>query len=159
MKERFVLTGAIVLLLSALVLNVSNRVDGQSVEDDTPWKLAHYDKGIKELNKQLHIEWKRADGELTFEIADKMFWAMLLEPDAFYTEMAPDTSSLAFFETDIDKLIFWNPNDTSTAELKRLKVVAVERLKSMTYSVSDANRQIHQSMIKAIESARVTAVD
>jgi hypothetical protein len=109
--------------------------------------------------KALNQEWSKADGELAFVIARKMVWALLLNPDAFYEEFSPDTANYARFTEDLDDLVFWNPVDTTTGYLERLRIVTIERLSEQTYSISEKNRHLHENMIDKLRHVEVTHVD
>jgi len=128
-------------------------------KDDSGWPLPIFDQGCKALMNSLHQEWKRTDGELTFVVARKMIWAMLLDPNSFYAEFVPDTINYERFSGDIDNLVFWNPNDTTTAELERLRMVAIDRLVFQTYSIDSCYMPLHEEMITRLRELKVSHVD
>jgi len=111
----------VIVILSIGISNISMAQD----EADTPWSYPHYESGVQSLKKGLHAEWRTSDGEKTFEIAHKMIWALLLDPNEFYTEFTSDTAGYRHFAKDLDALVFWNPNDSTTAHLINLKQLAI----------------------------------
>jgi hypothetical protein len=127
--------------------------------DDSGWALPKYDEGCSCLMNLLHQEWSGTDGELTFIVARKMIWALLLNPNAFYKEFSPDTTNYQRFVKDIDKLVFWNPTDTATSYLENLRIISIERLTEQTYSINDEYLQLHQALIDNIKNLKVTHVD
>jgi len=109
--------------------------------------------------KALHQEWSRTDGELTFVVARKLLWGMLQDPNAFYSEFSTDTVNYERFAEDLDKLVFWNPNDTSTVHLERLRIVAIDRLVEQTYAIDSSYMQLHRKMLKNLRHAKPTHVE
>lgn len=145
------------LLPIAIIINISSNC--ASHKDDSGWPLPFFEKGCNILMNSLHQEWKRTDGELTFIVARKMIWAMLLDPNSFYAEFSPDTTNYERFSTRIDKLVFWNPNDTTTAQLERLRMVAIDRLMDQTYLIDDCYMRLHEEMIARLRDLKVSHVD
>ncbi len=132
----------------------------QDSKDDGGWPLPIYDEGCRSLMKALHQEWLETDGELTFIVAKKMIWALLLNPNAFYREFASDTINYKRFSEDLDVLVFWNMNDTTTLPLLvNLRLVAIDRLIDQTYSIDEEYQQLHEEMIANIRKARITHLD
>jgi len=147
--------GCLVILAVILCTSASCQVS----RDDSGLPVPIYDKGCHSLMKALHQEWSRTDGERTFVIARRMIWALLLDPNAFYAEFTPDTARYEFFSKRLDKLVFWNPNDTTTADLENLRVVAIYRLDEQTYSIEDRYLRLHEEMIEKLRKVKVTYVD
>ena len=88
-----------------------------------------------------------------------MFWAALLDPNAFYVEFSTDSAGWEQFVGDLDKLVFWNPNDTVTASLIALKSVALDRLEACSLLVADRNKAMHEELVDRVRSAIVSHVD
>ena len=107
----------------------------------------------------LHQEWLKTDGELTFNIGRKLFWALLLDPNAFYVEFSYDTINYERFAQDLNKLVFWNPNDTTISHLKRLRLIAIDRLTEQTYSIDSNYIGLHEEMIEIIKQIKPTFID
>ena len=151
--------------LSKTVVTVMLLTFGTSVtciaqdEDDTPWPYPFYDRGVQSLMKGLHEEWRQSDGETTFEIANKLIWALLLDPNELYAEFSSDTIGFRYFAERIDGLVFTNHNDTTTMDLENLKKVSIWRLENMTYDVEPKYLTIHQEMIESLKRVKVSFVD
>ena len=109
--------------------------------------------------ESLHQEWNRRDGWLGFEVARKMIWAMLLDPDAFYTEFVPDSSGFHHFKNDIDALVFWNPDDSTTSHLESLRLAAIERLQKASRWIDDQYLDENTQMLEVLERVRVRYID
>jgi hypothetical protein len=131
----------------------------QDAEMDTAWSYPHYDEGCRSLMKGLHAEWIKADGEGAFEVGRLLFWALLLDPNAFYKELSPDTTYFQRFVDEVDVLVFRNFNDTTTAHLERLRIVAIDRLTEKTYGVSENYQPLHKELIETLRLVKVTYVD
>lgn len=131
----------------------------QDTEDDAAWSLPKYNRGCNSLMSGLHEEWAKADGEKTFEVGIRMFWALLLDPNAFYTEFATDSTLYERFTSNIHTLVFWNANDTTTSQLERLRVVAIERLTEESYWIDSTNQKRHDDLIALLRKVVVTHVD
>ncbi|MDH4158272.1 MAG: hypothetical protein OEW00_13460 [candidate division Zixibacteria bacterium] len=150
-------TFSVLLILVGLLGCASG--DCQVSRDDSGWPVPVYDEGCRSLMKALHQEWSRADGEFAFDIARRMIWALLLDPNAFYTEFSPDTVYYERFAKDLASLVFWNPNDTTTADLENLRIVAIHRLVEQTYSIEDRHLRLHEEMIENLRKVKVTHID
>ncbi len=141
-----------------LVAALCNTPYSQHNTDDPEWSLPVYEEGCGALMKALHEEWIAADGELTFDVARKLFWALLLDPDAYYAEFSSDTVYYHRFSRRMDALVFWNPNDTTTAYLERLRIVAIERLVDQAYTIETKHMHLHEEMIEALRRVKVSHV-
>lgn len=146
-----------VVLLIILSISIPNT--SRSQDEDDEWSYPHYESGVQSLMNGLHAEWRTRDGAKTFEIADKMFWALLLDPNEFYIEFTNDTSGYRHFKEGLDKFAFWNPNDSTTAHLIHLKQLAIWQLDFMTWDIKPDYLQFHKEMIEAVKRARVSYID
>lgn len=153
--DRKLLYCYLILIFASLCFSASC----QNLESDKSWGLPILEEGNISLMTALHQEWSKTDGEITFIIARQLFWALLLNPNAFYKELSVDTVNYKRFIDDIDVLVFWNPNDTTTAQYERLRIVAIERLVDQTYSIDGNHRQLHEEMIQTLQKVKVSHVD
>ena len=141
-----------------LVAALCNTPYCQHNTDDPEWSLPVYEEGCGALMKALHEEWVGADGALVINVVRKLFWALLLDPNAFYEEFSPDTVYYGRFSDKLEAKVFWNPNDTTTAHLERLRVVAIERLVDQTYTIETKHLHHHEEMIEALRRVKVSHV-
>ncbi len=145
------------VLLLGLVAVVPTHA-GES-QDDSDLSDNQYDEGCRAMMHGLHEEWLSSDGEMAFVVAHRMMWALLLDPNAFYTEFAVDTTHLDYFIDHIDNLIFWNPVDTAITELERFRQVALDRLESTSDRIDPKYDDLNKELIDRIRRAKVTGVD
>ena len=148
------LIGFLVIVIAVLCVSAN----GQEWKDDPEWWSPAYEEGCSVLMKALHQELVKTDGIAIHYVEDKLFWALLLHPNAFYEELSPDS---ALYERFIDALhfVFWNFNDTTTAHLERLRTVAMARLVDQAYSVETKYLHLHEEMIEALRRVKVGHVD
>ena len=155
-KQRFVGTVLAVLVIFAALHSVS--AYGQEWKDDPEWWSAAYEDACSVLMRALHQEQDKKDGFAVHYVEDKLFWALLLHPNSFYEELSPDSVQYEEFIDDLH-FVFWNFNDTTTAHLERLRIVAMERLVDQTYLVETKYLHLHGEMIEALRRVKVGHVD
>jgi len=151
--------GTLVVSLLLLLAMSSVPVNCQHSKDDSGLPVPIYDEGCKSLMKAMHQEWSKADGELGIVFGYKLFWALLLNPNAFYEELSADSISYERFLERVEYTVFWNPNDTTTSHLERLRLVAIDRLQDQTYSIDSNYIGLHKELIDLIERIEPTFVD
>jgi len=132
---------------------------GQGTEEVKECSMPDYERGCSFLMKGLHKQWIRRDGMLSFCAGEKMFWALMLDANAFYKEFSEDTANYTNFIDGLDKWTFWNFGDTTTAQLERLRIVSIERLMDLTYSVDSIYLPLHEDMIERLKQVKVGFVD
>ncbi|MFH2047949.1 MAG: hypothetical protein ABIJ12_00750 [bacterium] len=134
-------------------------VNCQDSQNDSGWHFPIYDEGCKSLMQAMRQEWSKTDGELTIVFGKKLIWALLLNPNAFYAEFSPDTANYNRFLRNVDNVVFWNPKDTTTSHLERLRLVTLDRLQEQTYSIDSNYVRLHEELIDRIKQVRPTFVD
>ncbi len=151
---------SLIINISFILLFIfSIPVNCQDSNNGLEWASSNYYEGCRSLMNALHQEWLKTDGELTFNIGRKLFWALLLDPNAFYVEFSYDTINYERFAQDLNKLVFWNPNDTTISHLKRLRLIAIDRLTEQTYSIDSNYIGLHEEMIEIIKQIKPTFID
>ena len=153
--QRIVVVSFLILLLT--IFSVSGNC--QYSKDDSGLPVPIYDEGCRSLMSAMHQEWSMTDGELTIVFGKKLIWGLLLNPNAFYAEFSPDTVNYERFLRNVDNIVFWNPNDTVTSHLERLRLVAIDRLQEQTYSIDSNYIGLHEELIDKIEQVEPTFVD
>jgi len=145
--------------LAVLVIVSCTSANCQESKDNSKWSYAVYEEGCRSLMNALHEEWIKADGANVFEVGELVFWALLLNPNAFYKEFASDTVNYKRFFEDLDVLVFWNMNDSATVPLENLRTVAIDRLIDMGFSIDAEYLQLHEEMIANLRKLKVSYVD
>ena len=146
-------------VIALMFLTFGTSVTCIAQDDEAEWSYPIYEKGARSLMNSLHEQWRLRDGAATFEIADILFWALLLDPNAFYVEFSRDSLGYQRFADRLDALVFTNLNDTTTGDLENLRKTSIWRLEEMTFDIELEYVTIHQEMIESLKRVKVSFID
>jgi len=157
MRNHVLFTLCLICSFLALTMFLSDTLSSTDLPHDSEFDSSQYDSNVRKLIAGLHEDWNNRDGYIFLVIGKRLFWCLMLDPDAFYSEFASDSIGYQEYLGELDKSVFWNVNDTSIVVQERRRVAAIDRL--MEVYVDSSLVKLHSAMLKRLEEIVPSAAD